>query len=180
MTQLPAKRPRPYERTSHDGKTVDWHTKAALLKAERLLGYELSIVQGSYNRGVSASAGTHDGGGVVDLLEWDWPNKVRALRLAGFAAWHRPKGPSWNGHIHAVLVGNKMLSSSAADQVDDFRAGRDGLAGNRPDPHGGTVFRPFPWTYRGPIGAVRWQMHRRQGAARRRYRQRLRNRLNLK
>src|SRR5690606_39104625 len=113
--------------------------------AEKTLAYDLSITQGSYNAGgVSASAGTHDGGGVIDLRAWDYPAKVRALRLAGFAAWYRDssEGP-WPSHIHAVLVGHRKLAGSAQRQVDAFRAGRNGLANGGPDRHKGLVFRKF-------------------------------------
>lgn len=180
MARIP-RRPKPYDRTTHDGRTVDWHTKAALQRAERILGYPLSITQGSYNRGVSASAGTHDGGGVVDLREWDHPAKVRALRLSGFAAWYRsPAEGPWPGHIHAVLVDNRRLSNAAEDQADDFRNGRNGLANNGPDPHAGLVFRPFRWPYRGPIGRIRWHMEHLRGKARRAFRRRIVRRLNLR
>lgn len=134
----------PYALTTHDGKTVDEITHQALLAAEEILGYELTITQGSYHKGVSASAGTHDGGGVVDLAPFDWANKVRALRSVGFAAWHRPALPgTWPEHIHAVLIGNKKLSPSAMRQVLDFQAGRNGLADHGRDPdtfHPGVVF----------------------------------------
>lgn len=176
------RRPRPYERTTHDGRTVDWHTKAAIMRAERRLGYPLSITQGSYAGGrVSASAGTHDGGGVVDLRAWDWPAKVRALRASGFAAWFRrsSEGP-WPDHIHAVLVTNRLLASSAEDQVADLRAGRNGLANNAPDPHAGIPVRPFRWPYGGPIGLVKWHLHNRTGRDRRRFRRRILDRLNIR
>lgn len=126
---------KPYDLTSHDGKTVDRLTKHALKRAEWILGYELSITQGSYNAGrVSASAGTHDGGGVVDLKAWDADAKVRALRAVGFAAWRRlPHEGPWPEHIHAVLIGNAKLSAGARRQVDAYLAGRNGLANNRPD-----------------------------------------------
>lgn len=132
----------PYAKTTHGDKTVDVITKAALRAAEKKLGYELTIVQGSYNEGVSASAGTHDGGGVVDLAPYDHARKVRVLRDLGFAAWYRPaiKG-LWGPHIHAVLIGNARLAPSAARQVLAYRAGRDGLAANRPDPN---PYRPNP------------------------------------
>jgi len=125
----------PYALTTHDGKTVDEITHQALIECEKLLGYDLTIVQGSYNAGkVEASAGTHDGGGVVDLKPWDWERKVHVLRSVGFAAWHREavKGV-WNEHIHAVLIGNKKLAPSAARQVEAYRAHRDGLKSNLPD-----------------------------------------------
>lgn len=130
-----------YERTTHDGKPVDRYTHWNLDLAEQRLGYPLTIMQGSYHPGVGASAGTHDGGGVVDLLPWDWQNKVRVLRELGFAAWHRPKRMGvWPEHIHAVLIGNERLAPLAKQQVTAYRNGRDGLAGNAID----TFWRPNP------------------------------------
>ncbi|WP_374454976.1 GH25 family lysozyme [Nocardioides sp.] len=116
-------------------KKVDWKTRAALEEAERLLGYRLTVVQGSYNNGrVKASGPTHDGGGVVDLLAWDWRRKVAVLREIGFAAWYRPTRPGlWGAHIHAVLIDHGKLDPSAAAQVVAYRAGRDGLKGGRAD-----------------------------------------------
>lgn len=124
-----------YEIVTFHGKRVDKYTRAALLAVEKELGYELTIVQGSYNAGgVSASAGTHDGGGVVDLAPTDRENKVKALRKHGFAAWYRPTLPGvWGAHIHAVLIGNAKLSRSAANQVTAYRNRRDGLKGNAVD-----------------------------------------------
>jgi GH25 family lysozyme M1 (1,4-beta-N-acetylmuramidase) len=123
-------------------KKVDWKTRAALEEAERRLGYRLTVVQGSYNNGrVGASGGTHDGGGVVDLLAWDWRRKVTVLREIGFAAWYRPTRPGlWGAHIHAVLIDHGRLDASAAAQVVAYRAGRDGLKGGRPD----DFARPHP------------------------------------
>lgn len=140
---------KPYDLTTHDGKTVDWLTHAALLECEKRLGYTLTIVQGSYHKGVSASAGTHDGGGVVDLAPYDWERKVQVLRRVGFAAWHRPAIPGlWGEHIHAVLIGNAKLAPTAAAQVTDYQNHRDGLAThgyddfpNHPD---GVVFKWDP------------------------------------
>lgn len=116
-------------------KKVDWKTRAALEEAERRLGYRLTVVQGSYNNGkVKASGPTHDGGGVVDLLAWDWRRKVRVLREVGFAAWHRVERPGlWSEHIHAVLIEHGKLDPSAARQVLAYRAGLDGLKGGRVD-----------------------------------------------
>ena len=137
--------PGAFELTTYgDGrpKRVDWKTRAALEAAEHLLDYPLTIVQGSYNSGgVSASAGTHDGGGVVDLLSWDWQRKVRALRTVGFAAWYRPPVRGlWGPHIHAVLIDHGKLAPVAARQVIAYRGGRDGLRSNLPD----RFWRPSP------------------------------------
>jgi hypothetical protein len=125
----------PYAKLLRDGKTVDALTDGALRRAEKRLGYSLTIVQGSYNAGkVAASAGTHDLGGVVDLMPWDRERKVAALRAVGFAAWYRPAIPGlWSAHIHAVLIGHGRLAPSAARQVSAYLARRDGLKGNGPD-----------------------------------------------
>lgn len=172
-------RPRPYDKTTHGGKTVDWLTKAALLKAERKLGYELDLSQGSYQaldgtaNDVPASGSTHDGGGVVDLLKYEAERKVRALRASGFWAWHRLE--LWRGtvrvwpeHVHAVLEGNRKLAPSAFDQVIQGKAGLDGLADRGPDPHADIPVIPFKWPYYGPVGRLRWIRDNLTGKARRR------------
>lgn len=134
--------PDPYARCTYHGKTMDERTKAAIQVAERRLGYELTIVQGCYHAGVSASAGTHDGGGVVDLAPYDYRRKVRVMRDLGWAIWHRPAIPGlWGEHIHGVLIGHKTMSASAAAQVVEYRAGGDGLAGAAKDPD---PYRPSP------------------------------------
>lgn len=127
--------PKPYDRTTYDGNTVDWLTRLALEATATRLGYDLTVTQGSYNAGgVKASAGTHDGGGVVDLAPYDHERKVRVLRFIGFAAWHRPAiAGLWPEHIHAVLMGNAKLSSGARNQVTEYLAGRNGLADRGPD-----------------------------------------------
>jgi hypothetical protein len=100
----------------------------------------LSVVQGSYNAGgVGASAGTHDGGGALDIsvnrgCGLHHRAMVRALREVGFAAWYRPAIPGvWEHHIHAIAVSDPDLSGAAQDQVVDYYHGRDGLAGHGPD-----------------------------------------------
>jgi hypothetical protein len=128
--------PDPLAKVLFRGKTMDRKTAAALAIAERRLGYELTVVQGAYNAGgVRQSAGTHDGGGVVDLAPFDAKRKVKVLRDLGFAAWHRPAIPGlWGAHIHAVMRGHQDLAPAAGAQVVSYLAGRDGLAGNSVDP----------------------------------------------
>ncbi len=139
----------PYGRTTYHGRRVDQGTKAALMDVEEDLGYELTIVQGSFNGGdgrVSASAGTHDSGRVIDLASYDWRRKVAALRKVGFAAWYRPAIRGlWGAHIHAVLIlgswdNDRGIAGSAFRQITAYRNGRDGLASNRSDPNA----RPNP------------------------------------
>lgn len=138
-----------YERITFRGRLLDRYTAAALLVAEHRLGRTLRITQGSYNAGnVAASAGTHDGGGAVDLgADGDYDETVRVLRALGFAAWYRSAsdGP-WPAHIHAVQIGNKALAPGAAKQVEAYLAGRNGLANNLPDttPRPKRI-RPFPY-----------------------------------
>lgn len=165
----------PYERLTRDGRVIDRMTDAALRQAEARLGYSLTIVQGSYNAGrVSASAGTHDGGGVVDLKPWDWQKKVVALRAVGFAAWYRPAIVGlWSAHIHAVLIGHGRLSPSAARQVTAYLDRRDGLKGNGPDSDPGwTSTARFDWhAWADRVTrdeALRRELHRAQKAAKHR------------
>jgi hypothetical protein len=109
-----------------------------LLAAEKILGYQFNVIQGSYNAGgVAASAGTHDGGGALDV--WGKggsrvATEVAALRRVGFAAWGRtPSQGPWGYHIHAIAIGDADLSSGARAQVTEYLNGYNGLAGNGRD-----------------------------------------------
>lgn len=128
-----------YQRIKFRDRSFDKITRAALLAAEEELGYELTIVQGPYNKGVGASAGTHDGGGVVDLAPWDWERKVTVLRKQGWAAWYRAYVEGlWGAHVHAVLIGHERLADAAVRQVTAYLNKRDGLKSNLED----TFWRP--------------------------------------
>lgn len=126
----------------YDGHTVNARTRNMMRAASRRLGKGcvIGITQGSYNPGgVGASAGTHDGGGAVDVdLSQRCGKKtrtvVRAMRIVGFAAWHRPyiRG-LWNEHIHGIAISDPDLSSGAANQVWDYYIHRDGLASHAKD-----------------------------------------------
>lgn len=118
-------------------------TRDMLAEAQRVLGGTLVISQGSYmaGHGAGASSGTHDAGGAVDLSIRGLPagitvdRVVLALRVVGFAAWHRTDaqfGPG-NAHIHAVALGDRELAPAAALQESAYRNGRNGLATNLPD-----------------------------------------------
>lgn len=135
-----------YTQVEYHGVTLNKRTLRALKWAEGKAGFTFPLAQGSYNRGVGASAGTHNGGGAIDvgcagLSLRQRRRAVRALKLAGFAAWFRPSVPGvWGPHIHALCIGDKQMAWAAERQVDSFDAGRDGLAGNRVD----GSFRPEP------------------------------------
>lgn len=157
---------RAYERQQVQGHTLNNRTIAMLTEVESRLGYDLTVLQGSYNAGgVSQSAGTHDGGGAVDLAPYDWQNKVKALRRVGFAAWHRAAIPGlWGEHIHAIANGDRDLSPSARAQLGDYAAHRDGLADNAHDtqtPHPD----PLP-----DFDYADWRREQNQAAMRRRRR----------
>lgn len=113
-----------------------------LKEVERRLGYELTIYQGSYNAGgVAQSAGTHDGGGAVDVWAREPENVVRVMRQVGFAAWIRnPEQGDWNWHIHGIAIADKQMSAGAASQVRAYYAGLNGLANGAADYH----WRPSP------------------------------------
>lgn len=139
-----------YKRVKFGGKTVNTRTKVMLERAVKLLtAYDWTpvLIQGSYNKGVSASAGTHDGGGVVDIRTSTMTRSgqeacVQALRKAGFAAWLR-EPPAFSTHIHAVAIGDKELSPAAKSQIAQWREDRNGLANRGPDP----APDPYPaWT----------------------------------
>jgi hypothetical protein len=60
-------------------------------------------------------------------------HRVHCLRLAGFAAWHRFSPPFSGPHIHAIAIGDPLMSPGARAQVQDYKNGRDGLAGHGKD-----------------------------------------------
>lgn len=159
--------PDDYSRVQDGWAVLNQRTRFMLDHAQRLYAAQtgrryarFSIAQGSYNPGaVSASFGTHDGGGAVDISVRDpqtWAvltdeldNMIYALRAAGFAAWVRAEGslyPQSPIHIHAIAVGDRDLSPAAWEQVygpGGYLAGYDGLpadyGGPHADPHGGPV-----------------------------------------
>ena len=128
------------------GRTnVDALTIACIERAELIGGHEFAVTQGSYQsgRGDVNSAGTHDLGGVVDLRWCGHINCIRALRIAGMAAWHRtPAQGPWVDHIHAVVVGHPHLALSAERQVVAYLTRRNGLRGDGDDD--GPWLNPIP------------------------------------
>lgn len=128
------------KRITWRGVTLSQRTADMVAAAEKLCGFTLTPTQGSYNRGgVSASAGTHDGGGAVDvrartLTAAQKKKAVEMLRKVGFAAWLRkPSEGPWVEHIHCEAVGDPELSRGAKNQVTAYLNGRNGLASNGKD-----------------------------------------------
>lgn len=127
-------------RTTYQGYPVNSRTVAMLSEAFRLADVVPRLRQGSYSPGADAtSAGTHDGGGAVDLdaARLTRPQRVAvvtSLRRVGFAAWLRtPAQGSWPLHIRGIAANDTDLSLAAQQQVGEYYLGRDGLANNGPD-----------------------------------------------
>ncbi|WP_246053687.1 peptidoglycan-binding domain-containing protein [Actinocorallia herbida] len=130
----------PGAKVSSGGVIINTRTRNMLAEAKRLLGRKLVLDQGSYNPGGDpTSAGTHDGGGTVDISVKGMNAAtrtavVRALRKVGFAAWVRnPDQADWPWHIHAVAISDTDLSAQSQHQVGDYYLGLNGLAGRGPD-----------------------------------------------
>ena len=121
------------------GVLLNGRTIRMLNTAERLLGALFHITQGSYSTRVAASGSTHAGGGAMDTNgPRGWNAAVRALRTAGFAAWHRtPSQGPWNHHIHSIAIGDPSASPAAKRQVQSYLRGGDGLGHGMK--HGGKV-----------------------------------------
>jgi peptidoglycan hydrolase-like protein with peptidoglycan-binding domain len=122
------------------GIVINTRTQNMITEAERLLGRTLTLSQGSYNPGGDpTSAGTHDGGGVVDISVDGMTAATRTavarvLREVGFAAWVRnPSQGDWPWHIHAAAISDTDLSTQAQNQVGDYYLGMNGLANRGPD-----------------------------------------------
>ncbi|MFJ1702158.1 peptidoglycan-binding protein [Kitasatospora sp. NPDC088346] len=130
----------PGAKLQRDGYTVNTRTQNMLAETERLLGFHLTLSQGSYNPGGDpTSAGTHDGGGVVDINIDGMSSSTRtavarALRQVGFAAWIRnPSQGDWPWHIHAAAINDTDLSAQAQNQTGDYYLGLNGLANHAAD-----------------------------------------------
>lgn len=133
------------------GVRVNTRTRTMLIAADKAVPWKLRLAQGSYcglvkARCAAASAGTHDGGGVVDVsvkgmtATRRWRTE-QALRRVGFAAWVRTPsqcGGCWSAHIHALAIGDTDLWQRDGryvnrDQVADYFVGRNGLSGHKRD-----------------------------------------------
>jgi hypothetical protein len=160
------KPPEDYTRVEvNNGETLNQRTLAMLAHAQQLYGGEIeltgyAITQGSYTNAVSASFGTHAGGGAIDIsvlrqgtytVLWDDIEPLlRALRAAGFAAWLREYGELHTDspiHIHAIAIGDQELSLAAQEQLTGESGYFRGYSGLPVATYGA----PAPDRYGGPI-----------------------------
>lgn len=134
-------------KTTMDGQTVNARTADMIEAAEGKADQNVTLTQGSYNTGVGSSAGTHDGGGAVDISVSglsDRDGVVKALRQVGFAAWLRtPEQGDWPYHIHAVAISDTDMSPAAQAQIGDYYKGLNGLASHGKDD--GPQVRKVTW-----------------------------------
>ncbi|MCJ7707361.1 MAG: hypothetical protein MUO38_07060 [Anaerolineales bacterium] len=166
-TLIPSPSPTPYgcllprddytRVTTEEGFPLSRRTLLMLEYAQALYGgsHDLvrAITQGSYSPGETASFGTHDGGGAVDLsvrelgnwshvLYEDLDAILLALRQAGFAAWLRQPDELYPGspiHIHAIAIGDAELSLAAQRQLtgpEGYFRGFNGIPADPPIPDG--------------------------------------------
>ena len=148
-----------------NGMLINKRTFLMLEHAQSIYGGEIELTgyhltQGSYTNLVSASFGTHSGGGAVDLsviqygtyqvLYADIDKLIQALRVAGFAAWLRDFDQLYPGspiHIHAIAIGDRDLSGPAQEQLTGefgYFLGYNGIPQDMratpiPDEHGGPI-----------------------------------------
>jgi peptidoglycan hydrolase-like protein with peptidoglycan-binding domain len=124
------------EVTKRQGWTLDTRTALYFDEVNKAMPGGVLIIQGSYNKTVDASAGTHDGPGALDLKPAAASQRTTAgynllqkiARERGGAAWFR----AWknNYHVHIIVIGTKGLPRIAANQVTSYLNGRDGLVSN--------------------------------------------------
>lgn len=124
-----------FDRVIYNGKLMDKKTRAFVKVCEEQLGYELTITQGCYNPGgVAASAGTHDGGGVLDLSAWDGERKLKVIKDLGGFGWYRPYiSGLWGAHLHIGIRNHGNMSAGAVRQQIAYDNRRNGLRSNLHD-----------------------------------------------
>lgn len=91
----------------------------------------LEVIQGCYNIGVDASAGTHDLDACLDvrIAGLGWWEAQDFLRACGWAAWVR-QPPAFSWHIHMVSIGYPgPVGVYVPGQVDDYYRHTFGLKG---------------------------------------------------
>lgn len=128
-------------RVEWHGVTLNKRSAKMMDEVQRGVGFRIRPTQGSYSGSVGASAGTHNGGGAIDIsvrgLTTRQINRlVKRMRRVGWAAWYRPTLPGvWSSHVHAIALGTRDLPPLARAQVLDYKKGRNGLKGHAVDRH---------------------------------------------
>ena len=133
------------DRASWRGVTVCGCMPAMLDDWAASVSPQVTPSQGSYSGSVSASAATHAGGGAIDVIVKTWADSDKAAlvheaRKRGLVAWHRTPAQGFIEHVHGIVDSCPHLSGisnpvngTAAWQIQEYRAGRNGLAGRGGD-----------------------------------------------
>src|SRR5262245_14271308 len=147
-----------------EGVQLDERTRDMFLRLRWKTGLPLALTQGSYTNANPGSAGTHSGGGALDIRTTNLTTPeddrlVLTARQLGFAAWLRtPAQGVWPYHLHGIAIGCPDLSDAAARQVTAYKAGRNGLANNLPD-DGPGGYRDMTWEkYEAAHPDEEWEM----------------------
>jgi hypothetical protein len=136
-------------RVTVDGEQVSPRTLAVIEAAAKAAGVPRpKILQGSWANG-DLSAGTHTGGGAVDLSVRGLTDRqqvalVTELRKRNGCAWLRTTDFGWTtgDHLHAIIRDEPALSAAAQKQVGAYDRNLNGLANRGRDPHPRPVQRP--------------------------------------
>ena len=134
----------PCKRTTWRGVVVCEHSVPKLNKWAVAVGDGILLKPlpgcGSYQTTTTASAGTHAGGGAIDIdLRAVASTKRKWVadqgRLAGLqVAWHRNYVANlWTWHAHALDPACPNLAKAAVSQIVEYGNGGDGLVGSTPD-----------------------------------------------
>lgn len=137
--------PGPNVKVTRNGETLTQRVWDLLADVSREVGCPVEVAQGGFKAGsgAGASAGTHDGGDVVDVRVANVPDHLRiplvvALRKRNGCAWLRAPEYGWTStgpHIHCVFRDSFYpLSDGAKQQVSSYDRGRNGLANDGVDP----------------------------------------------
>lgn len=128
-------------KTYWHGALVCAHMVPKLNHLQTLCGsVYLRPIQGSYNTSVGASAGTHAGGGAMDISTGNMTTTRRTwimnnTRYSFLIGWQRNAiSGLWSNHCHLIDPSCPSLSSAARNQVSLYRQGYNGLVGNARDP----------------------------------------------
>jgi hypothetical protein len=120
--------------------------EAAMISAG-IISNCVDIWQAGYNKGgVSASAGTHDRGGAIDVGQYS-DAALRMWREWGWAMQARTRAQGFSPHGHGWPKGCTHLSSGGAYQASEWQNGRNGLRRRGPITGPGPKGRSTPtWT----------------------------------
>jgi hypothetical protein len=138
------KAPDPYAVTEHHGRPMLHIDKAAVMKMEHHLGYELTIPQAI--GGAPDSKGAHLEGRMLDFAAWDGARKNRVAKDCGLISWERDERDGMVEHNHAGVIfisrdNRRGISSIGFNQIGQFDRGENGLVGNGRDRD---PYRPSP------------------------------------